>query len=57
MDHINNTEIVMDEEEEGRRMMESIYEGSIANFASIVLSESPSLHIKPSNDGLISIIV
>ena len=28
--------------------MESVYEGSTANFASIVLSESPSLHIKLS---------
>jgi hypothetical protein len=36
----------MDEEEEGRRTMEEIYKGSAANFASICMGMSHSLHIK-----------
>jgi hypothetical protein len=42
--HIKNTELVMDEE--GRRTMGEIYKGSTANFASIRLSTSHSIHIR-----------
>jgi hypothetical protein len=34
------------DEEEGRRTMEEIYKGFAANFASICLGTSHSLHIK-----------
>jgi hypothetical protein len=45
--YIKNTEIVIDEGEgEGRRTMEEIYKDSVANFASICLGTSHSLHIK-----------
>jgi hypothetical protein len=47
INYIKNTEIVIDKgEEEERRMMEEIYKDSVANFASIYLGTSYSLHIK-----------
>jgi hypothetical protein len=47
INYIKNTEIVMDEGEgEGRRTIEEIYKDSVANFASICLGTSHSLHIK-----------
>jgi hypothetical protein len=45
--HIKNAEIVIDEGEgEGRRTIEEIYKDFVANFASICLGTSYSLHIK-----------
>jgi hypothetical protein len=45
--YIKNTKTVMDKGKgEGRRTIEEIYKDSIANFASICLGTSHSLHIK-----------